>query len=273
MIILIFFTTEDWLTTGENIVIKCEKRNFAHLIGAHYATKNGIFRMSSNEFYYRMKTKEDIQGLFDLIDEDDFNNNSLSREAFFIEGKNEYFIDLFDSFLKSNGQNIRLYKQPVGGQFDADFLHLLVLNPSINKKGYIGIVGSDNSDYYWFNSIYIDENTKRTLGVEFTIKCLKIIDDKDSKILDDIDFYLSRRNKNNKTTKKNINKEKQFKFDKKAVSKINKKLKPGYSLVKGNGKASQFNLVRNKSIIVENFQDEPFEKSLNGIVAHINHNY
>lgn len=258
------------LTTpkGESIVVKCERQNFAHLIGVHYATENSLFRFKGNEFYYKMKNKNDINGLFDLVNEEDYYNNDLPVEATFIEGKNRYFIDLFESLLKSNGSSIRVFRQQPGGQFDADFLHLMIVNPDTNQKGYIGIVGSDKNNYFWFNSIYIDDNTSRVLGAPFTIKSIRIISEVEYQNLRTVSLYPSPRNKNNKKPREN-NKARAFKLDKTTVNKINRQLSDGYQIIKGNGKASHYQLTRNKVIIIDNFQNEPYITSIPEIVNHI----
>jgi len=252
------------------ITIKCESINFAHLIGLKYSTEKGLFRYSPKQFYEFMKSSNEINGLFDLINEDDYNNHNLGVPAIYVEDKNIYFQEIFDSFLTSNGKNIRLYKAPPENYFDADFLHLYITNDEMAQKGYIGIIGSEKNDYFWFNSVYIEKGSNETRGLPFQIRRLVVKDDNDVKEIP-TKVYRSPRNKTEERRTLKVNKS--AKLNKQMINRVNKKLANGFRIVKGNGKASQFSLMKNKEVLIKDFQDCSFSKTEDGILAFLMDKY
>lgn len=261
-----------------SIIVRCKSFNFAHLIGKEKSTNLNILSIPAERYYNSIGNKGTdeyssykLESAFSLIDEDRYNNNQLVEDEFFILNKIMYFIDLFDSLERSNGSQMRIYNKKSGDLFDADFLHLHILD-DLNHIGYIGIIGSESEDCYWFNSIYIDSsNAKR--GTPIPIKKFTIIDEDEYDNYYFEKIYPSRRKIRPTKSIGALNKGKQFKLNKQTVNKINKMLVNGYSLTKGNGKATQYYLTLNKNILIHDFQNEEFEKSVDGAIKWINEKY
>lgn len=256
---------------GENnIVVKVDKQNFSHLIGIKYSSKGRYYMFRSEQIYNVLDTTSEIDNLTDLIDEDRLNYGELNESEKFFVDKNSCFEYLFDSLIKYNNYELILYKKDATASFDADYLYCEIVD-EFETKGYIGLIGEEKTNYYRFNSVYKDDK-KIITGVKRKVDNFSIIE-QDSFNEKDFMFMPSPRNVNNIKLKRKVAKTGSFKIDNKIVNYINKELDHQYKLIKGNGKAKQYNLTKNKEILIKDFQEEPFEKSVEGIIKYINKKY
>lgn len=133
------------------LVIEVKKSNFGHLIG-YEKSSNVLYSSKSGTELYKLFRNGKIKSLFDFIDKERFENNQLTLDEFFIYNKVMNFIDIFDSLI--NTTNIRLYTKIPGDDFNADYLQVKSFEHAI---GYLGIVGSGNNDYHYFNSLLYEK--------------------------------------------------------------------------------------------------------------------
>lgn len=178
---------------------------------------------------------------------------------------------MFDSLLqkKDNKLELYLYSKKDGDIFDSDYLYLeLVYNGEV--KGYIGLKGENKRDIFRFNSVYIDSEN-RISGKRVDVSNLFIEEISFINKIECSNIIQSPRNINHINKKEH--KEKKFKLDNKLINKINKQLRNGYLLKRGNEKATQYNLMRNKNTIIKNFQNTIHWKNEKEIIDYIYNKY
>lgn len=253
-----------------DIVVKVSKDNFSHLIGIKYSSKGRYYMLRSEMIYHILETSHEIDNLSDLVDENKISNKELNESEQFFVNKNNNFIYLFESLVSYNNYQLYLYKKDAVALFDADYLYCEIVD-DFGTRGYIGLIGEEKTNYYRFNSIYIDFNS-RIIGIKRKVESFSIVS-KDVFNEDNYNFMPSPRNVNNIKHKDKVFKTKPFKIDNGIINNVNKQLNDHYKLIKGSGKATQYCLTLEKEILIKDFQLEPFEPSVNGIVKYITDKY
>lgn len=248
------------------IVIEVKDENFAHLLGFRKSSNVAISSSRPLQFYNNIKDKR-FTSIFDMINEERFNNNELTLEESFIYNKNIHFIELFESLI--NGINLRLYRKQPGDDFDADYLHL---KKYAFASGYIAIIGSDKSDLHYFNSVLYETNRyNQYKGVEYKIKRVERILKKDfdkSKY----EFIKSKRFKESKTQKHEISQTKPFNY-KKNKNRINSLLPSEIKINTGLYKKNSVQIYKDGNLIESNFEKTIQSNSIDEIVNIIKTKY
>lgn len=166
-------------------------------------------------------------------------------------------------------QKIRIYKKQVGDDFDADYLQVKSFEHAV---GYLGIVGSTNSDYHYFNSLIYEQNrTNKFRGILFNIKYIERIP-KNKFCETDYRFVKSKRFKRfEEQTKQRINK-KTFDFSK-YKNEINKQLFFGLTMKVGCYGKKSVQIYKNNVCIENHFEKMTNAKSVEQIVDFINNKF
>lgn len=257
---------------NKKLLVLAESKNLKHLLGINYTTENFYFDEKPESIFNIIGKGINANGIFDFINIDRYVDRNLSKEEEAFIEKNECFVNLFGSLLSKveNKLDLYLYLKKDGDFFDSDYLYLEFVYGG-EVKGYIGLKGEDKRDIFRFNSIYIDKSN-RISGRKVEVSNLYIESlDYYKSVLDD-DVIQSPRNINHINIKK-TNREKKLKLNKTIINRINKNFVNGYLIKKGNGKASQFNLVKDKEIIIGNFQSISIWKNEEEIINYVYSKY
>lgn len=257
---------------NKQLLVLTEPNNLKHLLGIKYTTENFYFNKKPHSIFNIIGEGKNANGIFDFINIDKYKCGELNKEEVNFIKKNECFIELFDSLLSKveNKLNLYLYTKKEGDAFDSDYLYLEMVYGG-DVKGYIGLKGEDKRDIFRFNSIYIDDDN-RLSGKKVEVTNLFIENINYYKSIQDNNVIKSPRNENHISVKGTNNKSK-FKLNKTAANRISRNFVNGYLLKKGSGKASQFNLVRNKTVIIKNFQNVSVWKNEDEIVNYVYSKY
>lgn len=158
--------------------------------------------MRADKFYHTLNNK--TIDLFEIIDKQRYLDNKLTTDELYILRKNYSFIDIFESLF--NEPNIRFYKMKDSHYFDADYVQFTFINKS---GGYIGIIGSEENNYHYFNSVILEnDNPEKYKGYPVVVKNITKIKKEDFQF-NDYKFVESKRlinlQKEKKKTTKKIN--------------------------------------------------------------------
>lgn len=134
------------LETSDGImVINNTEYDFAHLVGKQYVNDIYIQTLKSQDFFQKALCKEIIYA--QMLNEKAKGNYIRYQ---YIKGKNEAFIDLFNSFKTCN--ILSIYK-PTGvealREIDMDYFHL----KTDKSTSLLGIIGKTNKNSFLFNTI------------------------------------------------------------------------------------------------------------------------
>lgn len=147
-----------------SIIINVEEGNLKHLLGINKTFNSKYKNMAATKFFDFMN--DNNVDLFEIIDKQRYEDNELITEEMHIYKKNYFFIDVFESLF--NESNIRLYLKKPSDSFDADYVQFTYINRS---GGYIGIIGSEENNYHYFNSVIIEnEVPEKYKGPSVTVK-------------------------------------------------------------------------------------------------------
>ena len=115
-----------------------------------------------------------------MIDENRFENNTLSTDELFLYRRNIGFIPIFESLFHQT--NINFYLKKTGDDFNADYVQFCYYN---HLGGYLGIIGSDANNYHYFNSIMLEyDNPEKHIGSKVIVKKVERIKKDDFKDTD-----------------------------------------------------------------------------------------
>lgn len=162
------------------IVINVEDSNLKHLLGINKTYNDKYRNMSAKKFYNTLNDRN--IDLLDIIDKQHYFDNELTMNELYILRKKYSFIPIFESLFSK--PNIRLYKTC------------------------IGIVGSSESNYHYFNSVILENNIpEKYKGYPIVVKRVEKVK-KDKFIFNAYNFVKSKRfiniQKENKIREKKI---------------------------------------------------------------------
>ncbi|MFQ9923819.1 MAG: hypothetical protein ACLRVU_09910 [Beduini sp.] len=172
------------------IVINPLERNLKHLTGASHSKYVSIKNADAQYFYKQVRNKN--IHLFHLINKDKYLNKCLDYKDLLILSKNMCFVELFDSLL-GNPQLCLYAKASNTDIFDTAYLHFKLTE---NYGLYLGVIGDNESNYHFFNSIIQSiENPNKYIVKKINVSKIKFIM-KEEFIEENYAFYLSKRNQN-----------------------------------------------------------------------------
>lgn len=228
------------------IVIDSSEVNLLHLLGIHKTGNLKYKRMKPIELWNYLESGQDIH-IYDLIDENRFENDTLSTDELFLYRRNEGFISIFESLF--NQTNLKFYLKRTGNDFDTDYIQFCYYN---HLGGYLGIIGSDKNDYHYFNSIMLEyDNPEKYIGPKVVVKKVEKIPKNDF-FYKDYQIIKSKRYVKNQQSKDKILKSNQTKIDlslAKNISKINKLLSFGLKIDKGENGRKSIKIIKDGKII------------------------
>lgn len=233
-------------TSLGDIIIDVNEKNLKHLLGINKSDNIKYSQMSSYKLYQNLSCNS--LSFFDIINADRYKDNNLYEEEKHILYKNLYFIQLFDNLIRYPSIH-RIYTHRDPFAFDADYVHFCIINEC---GGYIGIVSSENHEYYhYFNSIlYEMRNPEKYKGSPLIVYQIKRVEKKSFQ-LNLYNPIKSRRYKYIKSDVKNKNK----KIDlKKTIKDISKILEPEYRLKLGVNGKNTIQITKNGKIVEQRYK-------------------
>ena len=248
------------------ILVDSSKANLLHLLGIHKTGNFKYKRMKPIELWNYLDTGHNIS-LFDLIDKNRFESDTLSTDELFLYRRNKGFIPIFESLF--NQINLNFYLKKFGNDFDADYIQFCYYN---RMGGYLGIIGSDKNNYHYFNSIMLEyDNPEKYIGPKVIVKKVeKILKSEfvytNYRIVSSKRFAKKQRtNTISNSTKPNINIS-----SNKCRNKINQLLKYDLKIEKGENGKKSIKITKNKTVLEKgirlNFKSlDTYEKIANFI--------
>lgn len=246
------------------IVISVGEDNLAHLLGSKKSTNIGVSNLYADEFYKQIQSGK-IKSIFDLIDRERYLSHESTIEEVFILEKNIHFIELFQSLIDC--VDLRIYRKQPGDDFDTDYLHIKKYEFA---NGYIGIKGSKENDYHFFNSVIYEKYFTQAKGVPIKIKKVERILKKSFDVKS-IKMVPSKRNvHNNKSVRKKVKKTVNYR---KILNEINKNLDKTLEMKLGCYGKNSIQIYKNGNCI-ENRADIPSNLQIPETIAeYINNKY
>lgn len=257
---------------NEVIVVDVVPENLAHLLGINRSSNIAFSKMSGKVFYEYCKTHKVY--LFELISEERFNDNDLTKHEKFLLEKNLCFIDLFETLIQN--PHLIQYIKTATDDLDTDYLHM---NLSLGHYAYLGIIGSCLNHFHYFNSVMYEPNTKDIRGTSLMVK--KVVKVKHADFVwKNYKIKQSRRNEKKKKRLANKNS-----IDVKQLSKLIQ-MNSSFILKTGRYKKNSIQLYKNNveveknllPVLILKFSEEAVldaikTKNVTDIVAFINEKY
>lgn len=252
------------------IVVDSSELNLKHLLGMHKTSNIKYSRMSSIYLWDYLENDGYIS-LFELIDKNRFEDNTLSTDELFLYRRNIGFIPIFESLFHQT--NLNFYRKNIGDDFDTDYVQFCYYN---HLGGYLGIIGSDRNNYHYFNSIMLEyDNPEKHIGVKVIVKKVERIkkDDfknTDYKIIPSKRFVKKQKQHKPKIEKPQIKKE----LNNNDRKIINQLLKNNLKIDKGEFGKKSIKIIKDGKVLERgiklNFTDLDTNKK---IAEHINNKY
>lgn len=259
--VFLFYLIDDTI-----ISVNTSKENLAHLLGVNKSSFIEISSQRAIEIYENIQ-KGKIKSIFDLIDKERYKRNELSLDELFVYRKNINFIKLFNSLI--DNINLRIYRKQPGDYFDADYIHLFKDNLG---TGYISIIGSENTDMHYFNSILYETNKSEIYkGIQLKIKKIERIE---KKLFDINKYSLVRSKRRTIYNNENKHKIKSIKLDyKKIKNRVNQKLLYKLEIKIGQYGKNSVQIYKDGKCIENHYEKISTSKTVEEIVDEINKRY
>lgn len=256
------FTFVFYTISGDNIVVFANKKSFPHLIGKNETDDFEKRSILAEDMYDNINSNDaQFWSLFWLVNEDNYDAETLSFTEKLIIRKNNYFQYLFQSLL-DNESKMYIYEPVINpnSSLTCEYLEIKDVN-EFGDKGFIGIKGDDHSDKFWFNTVYVDFENRIKFKKPEKLKKIEIIPG--SINLEDYSpLRKSLRNINHHINKDNVVKDKKeirflLKDDYKRVNKvILNSYKRSFTLKRSDRGKGSFDLINDDGKIIKKYIHE-----------------